>query len=70
MGFELGAQRQVLPESKFCSAPSRLGRMLSYNDASIVVMLKHNAIALLHDILRWAKLDTVLSLLGMTIEAD
>eukprot|EP00668_Euglena_longa_P038215 GGOE01049206.1.p1 GENE.GGOE01049206.1~~GGOE01049206.1.p1 ORF type:complete len:461 (+),score=135.90 GGOE01049206.1:35-1384(+) len=29
--------------------------MLSYNDASIVVLLKHNAIALIHDILRVAK---------------
>mmetsp|Transcript_45605 Transcript_45605/g.74509 ORF Transcript_45605/g.74509 Transcript_45605/m.74509 type:complete len:342 (+) Transcript_45605:348-1373(+) len=29
--------------------------MLSYNDASIIVLLKHNAIALLHDILRQSK---------------
>uniref|UniRef100_A0A7S1N1V3 V-type proton ATPase subunit H n=1 Tax=Eutreptiella gymnastica TaxID=73025 RepID=A0A7S1N1V3_9EUGL len=29
--------------------------MLSYNDASIVVMLKHNGIAMLHDIIKQAK---------------
>jgi len=42
--------------------------MLSYSDASIIVMLKHNAIALLHDILRVAKKEKCVRVVILTLK--